>query len=148
MRLFLDTNVLMEFIGHRAEYDNVRKILLTILHRENRAFVSQGSVYTLAYLVERLLKENGIHRPELTEKLRRILSAILSLIEPLGISRYDLITAICNEDFTDIEDSFQYQCASVNRCGILITLNVSDYRDADLSRQEVLTPAAFIEKYM
>jgi len=30
MRLFLDTNVLMEFIGHRAEYDNVRKILLTM----------------------------------------------------------------------------------------------------------------------
>ena len=148
MRIFLDTNIIMEFIGHRREYENVRRILLTVQNGDNQGFISQGCVYTLAFLIEKVLKENGVHRPKLTQTVRQMLSAVLRLLEPLGISRSDMLAAVCNEEFSDIEDSFQYQCASTNRCGILITLNIDDYKDADQSRQEILTPSEFIDRYL
>ena len=44
-------------------------------------------IYTLTYLTERTLKENGFHRPELTERVRQTMMAILQLVEPIGISR-------------------------------------------------------------
>lgn len=148
MRLFLDTNILMEFIAHRKEYENVRKILLTIQNGDNEGYVSQGSIYTLAFLMERVLKENGIHRPELTQRLRQMMAAVLTLVEPLGMTKGDMLRAVTNESFTDMKDSFQYQCAASNRCGIIITINIGDYKDADQSRQEILTPSEFVEKYM
>jgi hypothetical protein len=76
------------------------------------------------------------------------MTAILQLVEPVGITRGEMINAVMNADFTDIEDSFQYEYARRNRCGILITINVDDYKNADQSSIEILTPTAFVGKYM
>ena len=148
MRLFIDTNIIVEYIEHRQQYDSVRMILERILKGEHEGLVSQGSGYTLAYLIERTLKANGIHRPELTERLRQMMAAILQLVEPIGISRTDMLNAIFNHDFNDLEDSFQFQTAAQNRCGTIITINIDDYKNADRSRMEILTPSAFVEKYI
>lgn len=84
----------------------------------------------------------------LLERLRQMMAAILQLVEPIGISRTDMLNAIFNHDFNDLEDSFQFQTAAQNRCGTLITLNIDDYKNADQSRMEILTPSAFVEKYI
>ena len=148
MRLFIDTNIIIEYIERRNQYEAARTILESLHNGVHEGLVSQGSIYTLAYLTERSLKANGIHRPELTERVRNIMAAILQLVEPIGISRAEMLSAIANHDFCDLEDSMQYQCASQNRCGTLITININDYKDADQSRMEILTPSAFVDKYM
>ena len=50
--------------------------------------------------------------------------------------------------FLDMENNFQYGCALENRCHVLITINANDFKNADSSQIEILTPAAFVEKYM
>jgi predicted nucleic acid-binding protein len=90
MRLFIDTNIIVEYIEHRQQYDSV----------------------------------------------------------PIGISRTDMLNAVFNHDFNDLEDSFQFQTAAQNRCGTIITINIDDYKNADRSRMEILTPSAFVEKYI
>ena len=47
-----------------------------------------------------------------------------------------------------MEDSFQYRCALENLCQVLITINDFDFKNSDSSGIEILTPSAFIEKYM
>ena len=49
---------------------------------------------------------------------------------------------------TNIIVGFQFQTAAQNRCGTLITTNIDDYKNADQSRLEILTPSAFVEKYI
>jgi predicted nucleic acid-binding protein len=68
MRLFLDTNIIIEYIERRSQYGSVRTILDAIHKGVHEGLVSQGSIYTLAYLTERALKASGVHRPELTER--------------------------------------------------------------------------------
>jgi len=148
MRLFVDTNIILEFIDHRREYESVRRILADIRDGKYDGFVSQGSVYTLTFLIEKSLKARDIHKPEQTMQLRRLLTSVLTMFEPTGISLKDMLNAVGNEAFTDIEDSFQYQCAVENRCDVLLTINIDDFRDADQRRLEILTPAQFVEKYM
>lgn len=148
MRLFVDTNIILEFIDHRREYESVRRILADIRDGKHDGFVSQGSVYTLTFLIEKSLKARDIHKPEQTKQLRRLLISILTMFEPTGIGRKDMLNAVGNEAFTDIEDSFQYQCAVENRCDVLLTINIDDFRDADQRSLEILTPAQFVEKYM
>ena len=148
MKLFLDTNVILEYIEHRRFYDDVRCILMAVCEGKHKGMISQGCVYTLAFLVERSLKANNIHRPELTIKLRQLLGSILNMVEPAGISRKEMLGALSDEAFKDLEDSFQYQCALKNHCQVLITINIGDFKDADQSHLEILTPAAFVRKYL
>ena len=47
-----------------------------------------------------------------------------------------------------VEDSFQYQCALQNKCDALVTINLKDYGNADTSVMEILSPEAFVSKYL
>ncbi len=148
MRLFIDTNVILEFIDQRREYANVKSILAGVRDKKYEGLISQGSVYTLAFLIERSLKAREIHKPEQTVQLRRLLKSVLNLFEPIGIKREEMIEAVCNQAFTDIEDSFQYQCALENRCDVLLTINAKDFKNVGQKQVEILTPTQFAEKYL
>ena len=48
----------------------------------------------------------------------------------------------------DAEDSFQYHCALQNKCDALVTINLKDYGNADTSAMDILSPEAFVSKYL
>ena len=60
MKLFLDTNVFVEFIEHRTQYEPVSQIIDAIIEEQHTACISTGSLYTLTYLFERGLKMRNI----------------------------------------------------------------------------------------
>ena len=94
------------------------------------------------------LKRQGIDRPEQTKRLRDTLNTILSIVTALGISHKHLVTGINDTAFDDIEDSFQYQCAIQAKCDTLVTINLRDYRGADTSTIEILSPTEFVAKHL
>ena len=57
-------------------------------------------------------------------------------------------TSFSDTSFDDVEDSFQYQCALQAKCDALVTINLRDYRNADTSNIEILSPTEFVEKYL
>lgn len=148
MRLFLDTNIFPEFINRRAQYESVCHLIDVIVEGKYSSCISTGCIYTLSFLFERSLKAQGIHKPEQTARLRRYLTEVLHVAELVELSHYAAEQAINDEHFSDIEDSFQYQCALENGCDVLVTINVDDFKSADQSQIEILTPAAFVEKYL
>ena len=148
MRLFLDTNIFPEFINRRAQYESVCHLIDAIVEGKHSACISTGCIYTLSFLFERSLKAQGIHKPEQTSRLRSYLTEVLHVAELVDLSHYAAEQAINDEHFSDIEDSFQYQCALENGCDVFVTINVDDFRNADQLQIEILTPAAFVEKYL
>lgn len=148
MKIFLDTNIFLEYIEERQEVNSVEKILKAIADGEHEGVLSQGSFYTLAFLLERVLKEKGIHKPFQTEQLRGLMADIQATVQIVGVSHEHLSDALRDTAFTDLEDSFQYRCALEHECDILITINIKDYRYADQSRLQILTPTTFVNKYL
>jgi predicted nucleic acid-binding protein len=148
MRLFLDTNIFPEFINRRAQYESVCHLIDAIVEGKHSACISTGCIYTLSFLFERSLKAQGIHKPEQTARLRSYLTEVLHVAELVDLSHYAAEQAINDEHFSDIEDSFQYQCALENGCDIFVTINVDDFKNAGQLQIEILTPAAFVEKYL
>jgi len=148
MKVFLDTNIFMEFFEQRNKCETVRSILHAVEDKAITGVISSGSLYTLTYLLTLGLKRNNVHRPEQTELLRDLLRRIVSLCTVVDTSHARLVTAINDESFTDIEDSYQYQCALQNGCTHLLTINIKDYREADQTSMEILTPDYFVEKYL
>ena len=148
MKLFLDTNIFPEFINRRAQYESVCHLIDAIVEGKHSACISTGCIYTLSFLFERSLKAQGIHKPEQTARLRSYLTEVLHVAELVDLSHYAAEQAINDEHFSDIEDSFQYQCALENGCDVFVTINVDDFKNADQLQMEILTPAAFVEKYL
>lgn len=148
MKVFLDTNIFLEYFERRREYQAVDKLLSAVEDGKLKAVVSVGYVYTLAYLVRVELKRQGIHRPEQTLRLRSTLNTVMSMVTAVGLSHKQLSQGINDLAFDDVEDSFQYQCAIQNKCDVLVTINLRDYANADTAKMEILSPAEFVEKFM
>jgi predicted nucleic acid-binding protein len=55
-----------------------------------------------------------------------------------------LLRGITDENFTDLEDSCQYQLAQRAGCQFLITFNVKDYHIEQDSSIKVLSPEEYI----
>ena len=118
MKVFLDTNLFLEYFEQRREYQAVSQLLSAVEDGKVKAVVSVGCLYTLAYLVRVELKRQGIHRPEQTLRLRSTLNTVMSMVTAVGLSHKRLSLGINDLSFDDVEDSFQHQCAIQNKCDV------------------------------
>ena len=148
MKIFIDTNIFVEYIEERHEVETVAEILEAIADGKHQGFLSQGGFYTLTFLLERALRHKGIHKPILTDLLRGVLGDILSTVTVVGISHKHLLDAVGDATFSDLEDCFQYHCALENECDVLITINIKDYKDVSSGKLKVMTPFDFAERYL
>lgn len=148
MKVFLDTNIFLEYFQERQQCRSVKKIFDAIEDKKLDAVISIGCIYTLDYLIRVGLKRLNIHRPEQTRKLREALNTILEFATVVGTSHDNIVNAINDETFDDIEDSFQYQCALQNKCDVLLTINLRDYPAADITPIIILSPDDFCKAYL
>ena len=145
MKVFLDTNVFVEYIFERDQFESVQRIFQAIENKEIEAITSSASIYTLTYLSEQMLKRKGVHRPELTEQIRKIILSMLQLVHIGNMEQSDMVLGVNNTNFSDIEDCFQYQCALKNQCSYLISINIKDFPNVSTS-VEAISPIEFVEK--
>lgn len=111
MKVFLDTNVFIEYIEKRLQFDAVRQIFNLLEDGKLTGIVSSGSLYTIAYIIEQGLKRKGIYNPEKLERTREGMNLVLDLVEVAVMGKNAFRNGINNSSFHDLEDSFQYQCA-------------------------------------
>jgi predicted nucleic acid-binding protein len=132
MKAFLDTNVMLDFLGEREPfYLSAAKIATLADKGKIEIVVSALSYATVSYF---LTKFEGIEMTK--DKLRKfkVISKICELDEKI-------IEKGLNSDFSDYEDSLQYFSSLRQDCDILITRNVKDFKDAQIL---VMTPDEFL----
>jgi len=148
MKVFIDTNIFAEYIFDRKQSSTVQKLFQAIKEGEFEAVTSTASIYTITYISEQMLKRKGIHRPELTEQVRRIIDSLLRLVHIGNMEHTDMMDAANDSSFSDIEDAFQYHCALRNQCNFLITINIKDFSKANSDLLKVITPNDFADRYL
>lgn len=121
MKVFLDTNVFIEYIEKRLQFDAVRQIFNLLEDGKLTGVVSAGSLYTIVYILEQGLKRKGIHNPEKLERTREGMNLILDLVEVAVMGKKMFRDGVNDSSFHDLEDSFQYQCALTAQCDVFIT---------------------------
>ena len=147
MKIFLDTNVFLEYLCGRSKALIVRDILDIIDNNGYTAYMSSSSFCTIAYYVELSFKELGFHKPEKTEKTRDVLNTILDIATITDVDHPGTVSATNDESFSDFEDSIQYQCALKADCDVIVTINIKDYKKADQSIVKILTPEQFLQNF-
>ena len=146
MNIFLDTNVILEGVLKREEFEMTRELYERIKRQDDRMFISAGSFYSMVFVVDKFLrKQYGLLGEERVNTLRVIMTNILFDLNVIGSDKDDLLQSINDLNFKDIEDSCQYQAAKRADCQILITFNISDYPIRSEQPIQVLTPQQFLD---
>jgi predicted nucleic acid-binding protein len=135
MKLFLDTNVLLDLVQDRAGVDDVRRIVGVGQEDEwTRLYVSFLSMANIAYVL----------RKKPMAEIKDCLSKLHKFCVVLPMNDSQFTTAVRNCSSPDFEDSLQIMCAEENGCDLILTHNVPHFRDfTDLP---VLSPSDFLAK--
>ena len=148
MKLFIDTNIFIEYFEKRQHFESVRLLFNALEDGIHTGYISTGSFYTLAYIVDQGFKRKGYNKLERLDFVRSVLLGVLDLVTVIEIDNSTLRKGINDYLFTDLEDSFQYQASLTHQCDILVTLNTKDFKGADPNFVQIISPQQFVEEYL
>lgn len=144
MRVLIDTNVILEVILQREEFERANGVLRALYEAKHEMFITTGCFYGLLYTVDKHLRKGmGMVNPGRTDTLRSIMAKVLSMMKVAGHDNASLLQGINDKSFSDLEDSCQYQAAVKAGCDCLISFNLKDY--ANGASVKAMTPAEFLE---
>ena len=123
MRLFIDTNIMLDLLGERIPfYDSIAKIATLSDRGDVNLIVSALSYSTVFYLQSKYESKDKV-----LEKLRKF-----KIISEVAVVDETIIEKGLNSAFTDFEDSIQYFCALKSKCDALITRNQKDFKKSTI----------------
>lgn len=149
MKIFFDTNIVLEFLQQRKQADIVEKVLDITDVANHELFISSGSFYTMTYLIEQHLRRTTeMSHEERMSELRHILLGVLDVFQIVPHNNSSLRQGVENIHFDDLEDSYQVEAAIIAECDILLTINIKDFQGfKDATNLKVMTPTAFVEQF-
>lgn len=131
-RLFLDTNVVLDFLAERHPfYESVVQIMSLAELGKVTIAASALSYATMDYFLSRAIGAEGSK-----DSLRKF----RAISEISGVDE-SIIDKGLNSGFADFEDSLQYFCALQASCSIIITRNGKDFKKSVLP---VMTPDEYL----
>lgn len=132
MRLFIDTNVILDVLADREPFANDSVAILSLIEREAVAgFIAAHTATTVFYLLQ---KELGLKRA------KRALMNLLKIVDIVPVDHDRLLQALAM-NWDDFEDAVQAACAAKVDADYLITRNREDFARADVT---VRSPAEFL----
>lgn len=132
MKLFLDTNVILDTVLQRENYLSASILLSLCDAKEVNGCASILTMANVAYIARK-----GRNRDD----LKAILADLSAMLTVLSMDSKQWEKAL-STDAPDLEDVLQYECAKANDCDIIITNNVKHFRFSDI---KVMTAKEFLD---
>lgn len=132
MKVFLDTNVMLDFLGERNIFFKPAESIVNLVELGRLSIcVSALSFATCNYF---LGKEFGLSIAKEKISKFKIISEIIALDEVI-------IEKSLTSNFSDFEDGLQYFSALKANCDYIITRNSKDFKNSEIP---FLTPTEFL----
>ncbi|SMO69433.1 type II toxin-antitoxin system VapC family toxin [Solitalea koreensis] len=127
--IFLDTNVLIDFLADRKPFsEEAAKLFNYSFQKKVTIYVATVSYNNIYYI----LRQSCAH-----SKTIKILAELQEWTESVDLSK-DVIRKALKSDFKDFEDAIQYNCAkTLNKIDCLVTRDTKDFKTSSLP---ILTP--------
>jgi predicted nucleic acid-binding protein len=123
-KVFIDTDIARDLLSERHPHYQASAQLFTLADKGKiKIYTSAVSFNNLNYLLTRQYNAN---------ESRRILSSFRILVKVLAVDEKVIDLALTSK-FADFEDALQYFTAVENQISILLTRNIKDYKQAQIS---------------
>jgi predicted nucleic acid-binding protein len=124
MKILVDTNVLMDYIANREPYaEQADKIMDLCISKEVDGCIAAHTVTNLFFILRKDLSE--------TER-RATLTDLCHVFTVVGIDAGKLLSALENNQFSDLEDCLQSECADEFEADYIITRNMGDFKHSKI----------------
>ena len=134
MNVFLDTNVVIDFMGEREGFfDDAAAIFAMIEDKKIRASVSALTVINCAYILKKAFS---------TDIMLSRVEALCQMLDIMPIDRSQLMDAVQLRPY-DYEDAVQYMSSLPYHPDVIITRDKKGFNDFDIL---VMTPAEFVNR--
>lgn len=133
-RVFLDTNVIVDWLFQRDESGASKKIMQLAADKHINATTSILSMANVAYLARR-----GRTRTQ----LYKIMEYLAYVIHTLPMDELQFKATIA-QPVSDFEDMLQYQCAIANGCDLIVTRNTKHFQ---FSQLPFYTSESFVDSF-
>ena len=132
MKVFIDTNVMIDVIGSREPfYADAAKLFALAEHGVIQIAASSISYVNTFYVLRKYHS---------AKQLKSVLQKMRTICAIAAVSEMDIDKALLS-DFDDFEDAVQYYAAIHDRSDVFVTRNKKDFKNATLP---VMTPSEFI----
>ncbi|MHA3789289.1 type II toxin-antitoxin system VapC family toxin [Flavobacterium hauense] len=132
MKLFLDTNVMLDLLGNRVPFfEDAAKIVSLADKGKATMAVSALSYVTTDYFLSKILSPS---------KSKEGLRKFKAVCETISLDEI-VIEKSLNSNFSDFEDGLQYYSAVKSDCNYIITRNTKDFKSSEIP---VMTPQEFL----
>lgn len=136
MRVFLDTNVIIDFCAEREDYFHEAALIFQLGKEGKIELAASATTFINSFYI---LRKTYPHK-ELYSRLKAISKACI--ISPTDSK---IIESAFEEEFPDFEDAVQYFSAKALNSSIIITRNKSDFTMA--KPEELMTPPEFLDYF-
>ncbi len=127
-KLFIDTNVVIDFLANREPFHKAAyKVFLMGGGEKARLYVSALSFTTIYYVLRKQYE---------AERLLSLLRDLRLLVAVVATNDY-IIEQALESNFSDFEDAVQFYTAASVGADYIVTRNTKDYSHASIS---VVTP--------
>jgi len=119
LTVLIDTDVLIDFLTDRGALTKTAKEIMQKT-KENKinAFLAAHSVTNIFYILRKIYS--------VSERKQRLLN-LCRFISIVEIGNTLLFKALLNDDFNDVEDCLQAECAMAINADYIVTRNIKDY---------------------
>jgi predicted nucleic acid-binding protein len=131
-RIFLDTNIIIDFLGEREGFYEAAAKIMTLADRRQIVLLISPIAFSTAYYI--LSKyENPLAALEKTRKLK--------LLCQISVIDDEVVEKALTGGFSDFEDAIQHFSALASKADVIITRNLKDFKRA-------LLPVMDAESYL
>ena len=133
LRLFIDTNIIIDLLADRKPFSNSAYILFKEAKLNKwKLFTSSNSILTTFYILEKQLN---------SKEANYAIETILNRLEIQDLTKSELILALKSKT-EDLEDASQIECANkLGRINYIITRDKKGFKNSII---EVLNPDELI----
>ena len=135
MRVFLDSDVLLDYLTARGPFVEEIKIIIDLgLKKQIKLFTSSLIIANIHYFIS---------KTQTIKQATYKIDKLTSFIKILNVGEKEILVSIRSK-FKDFEDWIQNSCATNSNMEILITRNIKDFRQSELP---IFTPKEFLIKF-
>lgn len=122
-KLFIDSDIIIDFYAKRADYDAAKQLFDTFVERDDITAFTIPIVLANVHYILCKYGDKSIAKTQLNN--------LMWFVDVLGVDKATFLTALA-EDYNDFEDSLQFLTAEKYGLDVIITRNKKDYTQSRL----------------
>lgn len=136
MKLFIDTNILIDYTTRRQPFtENAGKIIDLCINETARGYIAVHSLLNMFFILRKEIHDVSKRRERLID-----LTEFLDIVE---VDKSIVLSALKNDSFRDFEDCVQAECANRIGADYIITRNVKDFAQSPI---KAITPEELLKE--